>query len=211
MRRRAPGSNAHFRVQPPVRPSMQSASARLTISANSNATTGAVSDMAIAALFLQLLAGAFAGSAAHARRRPPREGGARAENHCFRRQSGRGSGPCRRGRLSERPSGETPRGRLQCDHRQCRRLRRHDVRRLGQTGLDAGRAAPTASFWNLAPMTCCAGLTRRSQRPRSMRILAKLKARNIKVLIAGMKATPSLGPEYQIALRRDLPGACQEI
>jgi acyl-CoA thioesterase I len=28
-------------------------------------------------------------------------------------------------------------------------------------------------------------------------ILARLKARNIKVLIAGMKATPSLGPEYK--------------
>ena len=99
-----------------------------------------------------------------------------------------------------------------CHHRQCWSFRRHRNGRPRQTGLDFGRRRRWRHpgvrrqryvAWNDPSVTKGA----------LEAIVAELKARNVKVLIAGHVGEPQLQPRQRVqgALRRHLSGPRREI
>ena len=108
--------------------------------------------------------------------------------------------------LERAPAGQGPRRR----DRQCRSVGRHR-HRAGSTG-STGRSptAPTGSSSSSARTTCCAALDPAVARQAIETIVARLKARGIPVMLAGMYAARNLGPDYVQNVRRALSGDCEE-
>ena len=76
--------------------------------------------------------------------------------------------------------------------------------RSGSTGRC--RTARTASSSSSAPTTCCAASIPPSRAQALEAIIQRLKARGIPVLLAGMYASPNLGPDYAARFDAIYPG-----
>ena len=84
------------------------------------------------------------------------------------------------------------------DH-ECRRFWRHDHGRTRAARLVRARRRPTSCCSNLAPMTCCGGVSPEVTERNLTAMIERLQGRDIEIVLMGMLAAPNLGSTFRDA------------